>query len=337
MTGMPRNWVAAMLIALSCIACSDGGPAPQVDEEQASPADEESATPSPEATLEATLPPYVAAEISVGAGPGYLATGSGSIWTGNHVGQTISRIDPRTNKVSATIELNGEPTSMTTGFGRVWTHIVLTGHQLIGIDPERNEVAVRVAYKGEGGAINGITMGAGSVWFAPSNGTVMRVDPVSGKVLATVAVGRKALGAVTFGAGALWYTDQTKYLSRIDPNTNEVQRFVVGRGASNPVFGLGAVWVPNPSTGEIARFSPLTGKVTGKVQVGSSVDQLRVSGNDLWVRLSSTELIRMNVRTMKVMKRYELPPAPIPGGGLTLGFGAMWIANFAENTVWRIE
>ncbi len=59
-------------------------------------------------------------------------------------------------------------------------------------------------------------------------------------------------------------------------------------------------------------------------------------GGDMWVRASDTELLHVDLKKMKVSDRYELPPAPIPGGGLALGFGSVWAANFGEGTVWRI-
>lgn len=62
---------------------------------------------------------------------------------------------------------------MHSGFGLVWTHTVLTGRKLTGVDPASNEIVVQTAYKGEGGSINGIASVAGSIW-APEGQTNRR-------------------------------------------------------------------------------------------------------------------------------------------------------------------
>jgi YVTN family beta-propeller protein len=56
----------------------------------------------------------------VGRGPYSLAVGDGSVWVTGAIDDTLSRIDPRTNRVSATIPLHGAPRSAAIGAGGVW-------------------------------------------------------------------------------------------------------------------------------------------------------------------------------------------------------------------------
>ncbi|HVF12448.1 MAG TPA: hypothetical protein VNA87_05110 [Actinomycetota bacterium] len=285
-----------------------------------------------------SLPAFVEAEIAVGSGPGYLTVAADDVWVGNHPGQSISRIDPHTNEVTATIDIRGEPTAMATGFGGVWTHTVLQTNHLLKIDPETNDIVGKLPYPGMGGSINGITAGAGSMWFALDNGSVLQVDPSGTKVIAKVRITKRCLGMITYGAGSVWYACGTRDLWRIDVATLEVDRFEVGPGSTNPTFGLGSVWVPSPPSGRVARVDPSTGEVVDTFRVGETVDQVRIDGQDLWVRLSPRELVRVDSRTLKIVQRFEgFPTAPIPGGGLTIANGSVWVANFGTGTVWRID
>ena len=50
-----------------------------------------------------------------------------------------------------------------------------------------------------------MAVGAGSVWVASGDGTVSRIDPNSGRVVATITVGGTPED-VAVGAGAVWVT-----------------------------------------------------------------------------------------------------------------------------------
>jgi virginiamycin B lyase len=73
---------------------------------------------------------------------------------------------------------------------------------------------------------------------------VARIDPATGRVAATIPVGRGA-GSVAFGAGSVWATsflDRT--VSRIDPRTNHVIATIKVAGSPADVAaGAGSVWV----------------------------------------------------------------------------------------------
>jgi YVTN family beta-propeller protein len=49
-----------------------------------------------------------------------VAVGAGSVWVANSYSGTISRIDPATNRVVATIRVGYEPTHFAFARGKVW-------------------------------------------------------------------------------------------------------------------------------------------------------------------------------------------------------------------------
>src|SRR5688572_4426548 len=97
---------AALVIALAgCSATGGGSPAASPSPTQTAPASPSRApaTPAPATPVPSVLPAGVVAEIAVGEGPGYADVAGGSVWVGNHRSDSISRIDPATNSVIATV------------------------------------------------------------------------------------------------------------------------------------------------------------------------------------------------------------------------------------------
>ena len=320
--------ICVFLTAVALTACTASGP-------------DDANTPLRDPTQTSSAPPVYDAEIQVGAEPGYATVGAGSVWVGNHLEGTVSRIDPKQDTVIATIEVDGEPTGMLFAFDDVWTFGAATG-LLHRIDPKTEKVVARVRLKGLGGGINGLAADDSSVWVSESSGLVYRIDPITDKVAGTVKVLKNGCapgGNLTFTAGAVWYACwDYPWLWKIDPATQRiVEKFRVGGMVGSPAADEGMVWVPQMDTGWVLGIDPTTGEVKRRVNVGTQVEQVRVAGKTMWARVSATELAKVDLRQMKVVDSYELPDAPIPGGGLTVGFGSVWVVNFGAGTVWRIN
>jgi virginiamycin B lyase len=121
----------------------------------------------------------VAEIIKVGANPGRLAVGEGGVWTlnrgdGSGPGPvTVSRVDPKTNKVVATIAVGdlGTPAEIAAGEGSVW--ISAPGVPITRIDPRTNRAVQR--FTGEGGGA--ILVAHGSLWVAAGLQKTWRLDP----------------------------------------------------------------------------------------------------------------------------------------------------------------
>jgi YVTN family beta-propeller protein len=65
----------------------------------------------------------VVATIPVGADPFGIAAGEGSVWVANRRGFTISRIDPDTNRVVASIPVGNRPQGVVAGGGTIWVSV----------------------------------------------------------------------------------------------------------------------------------------------------------------------------------------------------------------------
>lgn len=114
--------------------------------------------------------------IDVGPNPGRLAVGEGGVWTLNRgtgsSGATVTRVDPATNKVVATITLGDSSSGeIAAGLGSVW--ISAPGVPLIRIDPRTNRAVQR--FTGEGGGA--VLVAHGSLWIAAGPQLTWRLDP----------------------------------------------------------------------------------------------------------------------------------------------------------------
>ena len=100
--------------------------------------------------------------IKVGKNPRFLTTGEGAVWTLNQAEGNVTRIDPKTNKVVATIELGvpGGGGEISTGDGAVW--VTVFEIPITRIDVETNKVTQQ--WVGPGG--DAIRYGLGSVWLS---------------------------------------------------------------------------------------------------------------------------------------------------------------------------
>ena len=128
----------------------------------------------------------------------------------------VSRIDPRTDRVSTTIR--GFPaTAIASGDAGTWA---LAADGTVARIAQRGNRFVDRTRIGAS-AVASIAVGAEAVWVsAPGDGTVWRIDPADRPALRTIEVGTGAT-ALAFDEGSLWVANPLRgTVSRIDPAQN---------------------------------------------------------------------------------------------------------------------
>jgi ABC-type branched-subunit amino acid transport system substrate-binding protein len=249
----------------------------------------------------------------------------------------VTRIDPRTKAITGLFSAKSIPAAVAAGAGAVW---VGNSRPIDGgpnsmvsvsrVDPATMTITHTAtlpnADKGGNAFSLGkarIVVGDGAVWALASGGTVARIDPRSGHVVAKVAVDAFALAAgpegvwalsddgiaridparnrvgtripvpfgsaedIAVGGGAVWVTDRPQgLLWRIDVGRSVTASTIPVRvGAFHVAYGAGAVWVGNIVSGTVSRVDPRTNRVTSRVPVGAV--QSLAAGDD--VVYASTE------------------------------------------------
>jgi peptide/nickel transport system substrate-binding protein len=122
------------------------------------------------------------------------------------------------------------------------------------------------------------------VWVTSEEGaTVFRIEPRSGTVVGTIAVGNGPVD-VAVADGAAWIANrQDATVSRVDPATDAVTDIVkVPRDPSAITPGEGGVWVASATDGTVSRIDPVTRR-TQTVAVNSSPSAIAVIDGKVWM------------------------------------------------------
>jgi YVTN family beta-propeller protein len=226
----------------------------------------------------------IARSAPLGAAPGSIAYGDGSVWVTMPNQDSVARIDPTTNTVQQTIPVGKGPVAIVVGGGFVWVANSLDG-TVSQIDPRTSggQVVDRIEV-GNGPA--GVAYAAAGVWVANSvDETVVRIHPVTGTASRPIPVAAGA-DAIAVGDGAVWVTSESAgILSRVDPGVGSVTATIhVGNGPVAVAAGAKGVWVANSRDATVSRVDPVTDQVT-PIEVGEGPSGVAVApdGSSVWV------------------------------------------------------
>jgi virginiamycin B lyase len=209
------------------------------------------------------------------------------------------------------------------------TVFVPAKNRLDKIDVKTNKIGDPVAdlHKPCGGMISAF----GSLWVpACGDGSLLRIDPKTFKVTATIASGADDVGgSLAATADSVWLlTDAKTTLSRIDPDQNAVVgELRVPAGCGSLTFGETALWLACPNENKVLRINPATNLVEKAIDVSAHPEALAVGGTSIWVLCEKDGMIdRIDPKTNKVSKSIELD---VPGvkGAIAFGEGSVWVTQ----------
>jgi YVTN family beta-propeller protein len=294
------------------------------------------------------LPLAVLVVAAAAAVPSVLLTrGHGSSVTTAITADSLQRIDPRTEKLAATIRMGNEPTGVAVGEGSVW--VINQGDETLAqIDPKGNTVTRTISLPK---APSAIAVGNGSVWMIQGTQGVpgpwlWRYDPSTRSFGAVSDVNLVPL-SLAVGAGAVWVEDfahQPDVLVRIHPASGRSLGSVPGCPCGAPVFGEGSAWA---SAGDgihnwIYRLDPKTKRILARVALsfnpGSSHGykyEIAAGEGGIWVGNSLADsVIRIDPSTNRLAGTFPTGRTP---AAVAVGAGAVWVANSRDGTVTRYE
>jgi YVTN family beta-propeller protein len=238
-----------------------------------------------------------------------VAVAPSGVWVTNWGDDTLSRIDPATNAVLQTLPLtltgNAGPEAIAYGNGSLWvstTEVDASGKSL--------------------------------------PGSVLRIDPASGQVLATIPVGG-AVHDIEVTPAAVWvpaYADDT--LTKIDPATNQVVTTIPV--CTNPVgvtSGFGSVWA-SCMDGSLARIDPATNQIVTTIRTQDSGGYVVASPTAIWMTNSGHvdtpdgSVTRIDPATNAVVANVAIGVGPI---AIAYAGGSLWVGLFDTPTVVRVS
>ncbi len=170
-------------------------------------------------------------------------------------GGVLFRVDPRRNRVTARLPLPGVPSDVAANRESVW--IATTSGQVLVVEPGRGRIVGAVQTGGPLGFTQTVAVwaGMGAVWLAdPLAKVVLRVDPSSLRVMASIATG--PVTALTVGNGAVWAVGPLG-IQRIDPASNRVVATLPAAELNGVLMvTTGAGWLWAGGADQVAKVDP---------------------------------------------------------------------------------
>ena len=206
------------------------------------------------------------------------------------------------------------------------------GSSVQGIDAATGKAGAAIPTEAD--TCTAMAVGYGSLWAAVCSGpssALLRIDPATGRVLATVKIKDAAIqweGSVASAEGSVWVVTASPHhaLVRIDPASNTV----VGE-TSLPVdvvavrAGLGSLWATDPTKGRLLRLDPRTGEAVATTAVGAGARFFAVGEGAVWVQNNGDGTVsRVDPATNTVVATIDVDTGPIEGGDLAVGGGRVW-------------
>ena len=221
----------------------------------------------------------------------------------------------------------------------------------------------------------GLAASGGYVWAtAPDAGEVLRVDPAT-RSITRAHVGGFPVG-IAVAAGSVWFVSRDRgELGRLDPRTLERVGKAIRVGGEPSWLARGGryLFVGDAVRGTVSRIDLRSGERAGPpIRVapatkGSPALAVAPAGSSVWVSsFASSTLTRVSAASTRsspravvassgqtaAAKAGELPrggkvvariplgrgaPAPLGGGALAVGEGAVWAMSENESTLMRID
>jgi DNA-binding beta-propeller fold protein YncE len=208
----------------------------------------------------------------------------------------------------------------------------------------------------------------GSIWVASAaEGTVQRVDPASGAIVATITVadpkhllaagcapssehayatgsfGLRACdapSAIAAGAGAIWaVANDAGAIVRVDPARNVVTDTIsVGFAAWSVSATADALWLTDYMNDAVVRVDPRTGHIVARIAVPSWPTELAVSESTVWVVCSAAAtLVRIDEAQNAVSAKIGVGPWAL---AISVTGDDVWVrggAARADGGLYRID
>ncbi len=240
---------------------------------------------------------------TVPQGVSQFTFGAGFIWAATN-GNRIAEIDPNTLAVTHLFIEPAATAGIAYAGAGLWATIDAGSGEIGGDKPPVNaklsliDTSSGVITKSEpvGALPDYIDSAFGSLWVTNHHSSfVSRVDPVSGRVVASVATGVLPIGdaAVCDGAGSVWVADWDAFtLRRLDPATNR-QTAELPVPAYTLAFGAGAVWAIDQDAALLIRVDPATNRMVTAIHIPDGNAALTFADGYVWVA-SGAELLKVN-------------------------------------------
>ncbi len=225
----------------------------------------------------------VVATIATAYDPSRLAFDGAAVWVAHYGSNKVSKIDPATNAVTS-FDLPGGPYAIVFDGSAMWIAL-WDDAKVVKIRPDTNQVLATVDV---GLAPYDITFDGTNVWTANQDGHSLTRVNVSTSVATNVALGGAAAPVgIVFDGMTIWYVDaDLDHLKRVDPASLVVSAAVAlpaGSGAYFPAFDGHRIWVPAYGNSTISVVDVFSHSVTTIPTASTGPAEMMFDGTNMWV------------------------------------------------------
>lgn len=268
-----------------------------------------------------------------------LVVADDGVWIGTTRG--ISRVDPKTSRITAQFEVPNIAGYFAIGFGSAWvTDYAHSVVQRIDLVTGKGQAEIKTGLNPEGVAIT-----ANAVWVANHRGgTVTRVDPSTNKAVATVKVGPAGPGGpqhLVASAETVWAgVPNRSAIVGIDAHSNEVDAVIETKsGACGELTLKGDhLWVGG-CTNSASLIDVTTNEEAGQVDLDGQAGAAFGFADGVWTTVLAASpgepgrLVWINARSLQVEDVIRLDASPYSAAP---GFGSLWITFEDDGVLQRI-
>ncbi|HKP18242.1 MAG TPA: hypothetical protein VJT84_07170 [Gaiellaceae bacterium] len=294
---------------------------------------------------------YTDARVQVGAGAGVPAVAGDAVWVPNTRAGTLSRVDPTSGKVVATLTLGdavrrgGFLDSAVVAGGGVWVARD-AADEIDRVDPATDAIQARIKVASRPG---GLATGGGFVWaFHFLGDVVTRLDPATGTKTTFSVPGALGTG-IAFAGDAVWLlTVQPSTLVKLDPERGTVLARVAVAPPTAQKHGLidawwvtagsGSLWLANANYDVVTRVDAVTATVVATIPVSAPAPfGVAFFGGAAWVA-GSGKVARLDPATNRVTGTVTLSAGSSPFfTQVASGDAGLWATDYDRGLLYRIH
>lgn len=295
--------------------------------------------------LESVQRPLSALPIShrtaIPSAPDWMIAAFGSLWVVNYQPSTVSRLDPQTGALLATIPIGEDGClGLAATSASLWVPSCGSG-ELNEIDPVSNTVWARYPIPLKIGREGSMAADGTVLWIplsAPDTaGTaIAQFNTRTHKILKIIVVPPGSDVAVA-AFGSIWIpSTHDNVVLRLDRTTGQVTaRIPVGPAPKFTAAGFDALWIQNQGDGSVSRVDPRREEEVARIPAESPTNagDLAVGGESVWLSVDGKPLTRIDPSTNRVTLQY------VGGTGadaVRYAHEALWITDHKHGEVWRV-
>jgi YVTN family beta-propeller protein len=192
-----------------------------------------------------------------------------------------------------------------------------------------------------GGTADWVLVTDNAVWVASTKpNAVLRIDPATNKIVATVKVSGEACSGLATGFGSIWVPicGEKPELVRIDGAKNTISATLPVAPAA-PEGGIAtsedSVWMVTDKNGTLNRIDPSTNSVRQRISIPPGSYNPVFSNGIVWITgVESSVLTAVDADSGKVLESVAVGLKP---RFLATGGGSIWTLNQGDGTVSRVD